>query len=94
MAGDDKAVGTIDNLSTIAAESKGNDAREAVREAIGRLSASDREVIFLRFYDGMTYESISDVLGISRQAIDGRLRRAKKKIAVHLRNHGFAEGGL
>ncbi|MHC4345629.1 MAG: RNA polymerase sigma factor [Planctomycetota bacterium] len=94
LAGDNKAVGTIDNLSTVAAESKGNDAAQAVREAIGRLSASDREVIFLRFYDGMTYESISAVLGISTQAINGRLRRAKKKIAGHLRRAGFAEVDL
>jgi RNA polymerase sigma-70 factor (ECF subfamily) len=91
LAGDDKAIVTTDHLSTIAAESKVNDVAEAVREAIGRLSASDREVIFLRFYDGMTYESISAVLGISTQAINGRLRRAKKKIAGHLRRAGFAE---
>ncbi|MHC4498596.1 MAG: RNA polymerase sigma factor [Planctomycetota bacterium] len=85
---------TADNLSTVAAESQVDYGTEAVREAIGRLPASDRELIFLRFYDGMTYESISAVLGISRQAINGRLRRAKKKIADHLRNHGFAKGGL
>jgi len=82
---------TTDDLSTIAAKSQQNDAAEAVREAIGRLSASNREVIFLRFYDGMTYEAISAVLGLSRQAINGRLRRAKKKIAEHLRRTGFAE---
>ncbi|MHC4625008.1 MAG: RNA polymerase sigma factor [Planctomycetota bacterium] len=91
LAGDNDAVAATDNLSTVAAESKGNDAAEAVREAIGRLPASDREVIFLRFYDGMTYEDISAVLGISTQAINGRLRRAKKKIAGHLRRAGFAE---
>ena len=85
------AVRTADDVSAAAVEAKTNDAAEAVREAIGRLSASDREVIFLRFYDGMTYESISAVLGISTQAINGRLRRAKKKIAGHLRRAGFTE---
>jgi RNA polymerase sigma-70 factor (ECF subfamily) len=88
------AVGTADDASRVAAESKGNDAADVVREAIGWLSASDREVIFLRFYNGMTYESISAVLGISTQAINGRLRRAKKKIAGHLRRAGFAEVDL
>jgi RNA polymerase sigma-70 factor (ECF subfamily) len=86
-------VRTADDVSA-AAEARANDAAEAVREAIGRLSASDREVIFLRFYDGMTYESISAVLGISTQAINGRLRRAKKKIAGHLRRAGFGEFDL
>jgi RNA polymerase sigma-70 factor (ECF subfamily) len=85
------AFNATDNLSTISAKSQQNDAAEAVREAIGRLPPPDREVIFLRFYDGMTYERISAVLGLSRQAINGRLRRAKKKIAEDLRRTGFDE---
>ncbi len=80
-----------DDLSTIAAESRDDDTTEAVREAISKLSASAREVIFLRYYDGMSYEQISAVLGISEQAINGRLRRAKKKMADYLRRNGFGE---
>lgn len=87
------AIGTGDDVSATA-EARSNDATDVVREAIGCLSASDREVIFLRFYDGMTYERISAVLGISTQAINGRLRRAKKKIAGHLRRAGFGEVDL
>jgi DNA-directed RNA polymerase specialized sigma24 family protein len=44
-----------------------------------------------RFYDGMSYEQISAVLGISEQAINGRLRRAKRKMADYLRRNGFGE---
>lgn len=75
----------------IAAESRENGPTEAVREAIGELSASDKELISLRFYDGLSYEKISVVLGISEQAINGRLRRAKKKISNYLRRNGFIE---
>jgi len=82
---------TAEGLSTTAAESQGNDLTDAVRQAIGRLSASAKEVIFLRFYDGMSYERISAVLGITEQAINGRLRRAKKKIAEYLRRDGFEQ---
>jgi RNA polymerase sigma-70 factor (ECF subfamily) len=78
-----------DDLSMIAAESHENGTTEAIREVLNKLSAPAREVIFLRFYDGMTYEQISGVLGISEQAINGRLRRAKKKIANYLRRSGF-----
>jgi DNA-directed RNA polymerase specialized sigma24 family protein len=39
----------------------------------------------------MSYEQISAVLGISEQAINGRLRRAKKKMADYLRRNGFGE---
>ncbi len=82
------------DLSMIAAESKQDGVVEAVREALGKLSASGREVVFLRYYDGMSYEQISVVLGISEQAINGRLRRAKKKMADYLRRSGFSEGLL
>ncbi|MBN1505628.1 MAG: sigma-70 family RNA polymerase sigma factor [Sedimentisphaerales bacterium] len=64
---------------------------EAVKKALGRLSAEAKEVIYLRFYDGLSYEQISAVLGISEQAINGRLRRAKKKLAQYLRRDGFDE---
>ena len=95
-ARDTEKLRTTEDLSVIAAESLGprlhQDATTGVvREAIAELSASQKEVVFLRFYDGMTYERISAVLGISEQAINGRLRRAKKKIADYLRRNGFAE---
>jgi RNA polymerase sigma-70 factor (ECF subfamily) len=82
---------TADDLSMIAAKPDENGPTEPVREALSRLSASAREVIFLRYYDGMTYEQISAVLGISEQAINGRLRRAKKKMANYLRRNGFGK---
>ncbi len=83
---------TTDELSMIAAKSGDDDSTaETVREAISKLSVSARELIFLRYYDGMSYEQISAVLGISEQAINGRLRRAKKKMADYLRRNGFSE---
>ena len=82
---------TAEDLSTIAANSNDDDTIEPVREAISKLSASARELVFLRYYDGMSYEQISAVLGISEQAINGRLRRAKKKMADYLRRNGFGE---
>jgi RNA polymerase sigma-70 factor (ECF subfamily) len=68
-----------------------HDSKEAVKEALKKLSDSAREVIYLRYYDGLSYEQISSVLGISEQAINGRLRRAKKKMAEFLRRQGFSE---
>jgi RNA polymerase sigma-70 factor (ECF subfamily) len=72
-----------------ARDTNGNDCDEVVKEALKRLSESAREVIYLRYYDGLSYEQISSVLGISEQAINGRLRRAKKKMAEFLRHEGF-----
>jgi RNA polymerase sigma-70 factor (ECF subfamily) len=62
---------------------------EALREALRQLPQSLREVVFLRFYDGMSYERMSTVLGATPGSIDGRLRRAKKRIAAFLRAKGF-----
>ncbi|UCG58174.1 MAG: sigma-70 family RNA polymerase sigma factor [Phycisphaerales bacterium] len=78
------------DLSAIPAAAKqDNGASEAVEEALRELAAPAREVVFLRFYDGLSYEQISAVLGISEQAINGRLRRAKRKMAGCLRRQGF-----
>ena len=82
---------SIDDLSIAAAKSRDDETTEVVKEAIRKLSASARELVFLRFYDGMSYEEISAVLGISEQAINGRLRRAKKKMAGYLGRNGFGE---
>jgi RNA polymerase sigma-70 factor (ECF subfamily) len=73
------------------AGSGSDEASEAVRAALKRLEPRGREVIYLRYYDGLSYERMSAVLGISEQAINGRLRRAKKKLAGHLRRAGFDE---
>jgi RNA polymerase sigma-70 factor (ECF subfamily) len=71
------------------ASTPADDVGEAVRIALKELPEEGREVVFLRFYDGLSYEQISAVLGISEQAINGRLRRAKRKLAALLQRHGF-----
>ena len=66
------------------------DEREAIlNQAIQQLPQHLREVIFLRFYNEMSYEQMAKILGATQQVIDGRLRRAKKKIAVYLTKKGF-----
>jgi RNA polymerase sigma-70 factor (ECF subfamily) len=62
-----------------------------VKNALSKLSASSKEVIYLRYYDGLSYDQISEVLGISEQAINGRLRRAKRKLAQILKREGFKQ---
>jgi len=66
------------------------DEREAILDqALQQLPQHLREVIFLRFYNEMSYAQIAEVLGATEQMIDGRLRRAKKKIAAYLTRKGF-----
>lgn len=58
-------------------------------EAVQQLPQHLREVVYLRFYNEMSYEQMAKVLGATQQSIDGRLRRAKKKIAAYLARKGF-----
>ena len=81
----------IDKLSKLPARQDNSPDAEAVSEAVAGLEPEAREVIYLRYYDGLSYERISKVLGISEQAINGRLRRAKDKIVEYLKQNGFGE---
>jgi len=58
-------------------------------EALQQLPQHLREVVFLRFYNEMSYRQMGNVLGETEQVIDGRIRRAKKKIAVYLKRKGL-----
>ena len=65
------------------------DRREAIRRAVWSLREPERELIVLRFFDGFSQAHISEVLGISSQAVTGRLVRAKRKIAKYLKRNGL-----
>jgi len=68
---------------------KDDDRKAILDQALQQLPQHLREVIFLRFYNEMSYEQMAKVLGATEQMIDGRLRRAKKKIAAYLTKKGF-----
>jgi len=65
------------------------DQRTVLAETLEKLPKHLREVLFLRFYNEMSYRQMARILGVAEQVIDGRIRRAKKKMAVHLKSAGF-----
>lgn len=67
---------------------------EVIRSIITKLPEKLREVIFLKFYNKLSYQEISNVLGISLEAANGRLRRAKKLIAKELSRQDSVEVDL
>ncbi len=69
-----------------------NSRTDAIRRAVWNLRPAERELIALRYYDNMPYEQIAQLLDISIQAVNGRLIRAKRKIAKHLKRCGFTGG--
>jgi RNA polymerase sigma-70 factor (ECF subfamily) len=74
--------------------SKQKDHIELIKDIVSALPARLKEVIFLRFYNQMSYQEIANLLGISQQAVNGRLRRAKKIIAKELNRRDIAEVDL
>lgn len=51
-----------------------------VREAVRGLGSKHREVVVLRYLEGMEIEEIARVLGVSRSAVEVRLHRARQEL--------------
>jgi RNA polymerase sigma-70 factor (ECF subfamily) len=83
-----------DDFSQVAKDYNHNESTRLIRQAIEQLPVSAKELIVLRYYNNLSYEEISSVLGISKPTINGRLTRAKRKMAKHLKRNGFPENRL
>ena len=85
---------STEDLSYIAQKNSDDGNNRAIRRAIEQLPAAAKELIALRYYNNLPYEQIASILGISRAAINGRLTRAKRKMARYLKQNGFPESLL
>lgn len=63
---------------------------ELLLAALSRLNASDREILKLSNWDDLDRRAIAAVLGISENATDQRLHRARSRLRVEL---GRVSGG-
>jgi RNA polymerase sigma-70 factor (ECF subfamily) len=68
-----------------------NDTVAGVRETILQLEPGMWDVIYLRYYGQMDYGRIAQMLGISEEAVNGRLRRARGRIRRELLRRGSME---
>jgi RNA polymerase sigma-70 factor (ECF subfamily) len=75
----------IEDLASIKDQSaQRNEPVETIRNIIFQLPDGVRQVVFLRYYNKMSYDQIAKALRISKMAVNGKLKRAKKKIANKL----------
>ncbi|MHC4716489.1 MAG: sigma-70 family RNA polymerase sigma factor [Planctomycetota bacterium] len=58
--------------------------RRLVREALGRLSETQREVVSLHYVDGLSYAGIAGYLGVTESAVQGRLQRGRARLRKEL----------
>jgi len=74
-------------------EYDGTDRIEGVQRAVWNLRDGEREVLILHYYDNLPYEKMALVLGISVEAVHGRLTRARRKVEDYLKRNGLASDG-
>ncbi len=82
------------HFSRAAADEDADETSRVVRQAIEQLPVRVKELLILRYYNGLSYDEIGSVLGISKATINGRLTRAKRQVAAYLRRSGFMENEL
>ena len=56
----------------------------SVRDAMELLPYASREVLHLHYFCRLSYEEIAQSLGVSPQAVHGRMQRARRMLARHL----------
>jgi RNA polymerase sigma-70 factor (ECF subfamily) len=78
-----------DNEPAVVRRDDAEDRHEAIRRAVWSLREPERELIVMRYFDGFSQAQISEVLGLSSQAVNGRLVRAKREIAKYLKRKRF-----
>ena len=56
----------------------------AIRQAADSLPVESRELLYLRYDNELSYEAIADLLGLTVEAVHGRLRRAKQDVKTRM----------
>jgi len=72
-----------------AGEPEQEERRDAVRRAVWQLPDAERELVVMRYFNGFSQARISQVLDLTPAAVNGRLTRAKRRIAERLERAGF-----
>jgi RNA polymerase sigma-70 factor (ECF subfamily) len=84
---------TAENVSSREEEKTGEERKALVQAALQRLPEKHRTILTLRDIQGLSYEEIADILGLSQGTVDSRLFRARKKLREKLAPYLDQEGG-
>lgn len=88
--GDDEAPSVIDHYATEDADLAASDDRIVLEEAIADFSPRERDVIRMRFVDGLTQVEIAERLGVSQVQVSRLLRRTLRRIQDKIDPEGLA----
>ena len=76
--GDDAIVTTL--IHAPRQQAIGRESMEALETAMGSLSEEHREILMLRFADGLSYEEIAQTLEMSLGTVKSRINRARGEL--------------
>jgi len=82
---DEEALARAEETAPPADDPVGGDVKEAVRAALARLPESQRTVIHLHRYEGLTFTEIAAVLGTTAGAVKLRAFRGYEALRVELK---------
>lgn len=54
--------------------------QHSVRQAMGRLGELERQMLMLKYVEGLSYEEIAERIGVSASAVQSRLHRARAQL--------------
>jgi RNA polymerase sigma-70 factor (ECF subfamily) len=81
----------VGSTSTPSRQLERGELTRRVRQVVGLLPDADREVLFLRVYEGMPYDDIAGILGVEPAAARKRHGRALLKLHALLTEHGLTD---
>ena len=87
---DDDAPSVLDHYGVEDSELEGSDDRMVLEDAIADFSPRERDVIRMRFVDGLTQVEIAERLGISQVQVSRLLRRTLRRIQEKIDPQGAA----
>lgn len=81
-AGDDGAVDRYDELGADDDQFEQVESRTAAGAVIGRMPVQERELLRMRFGDGLTQRQIGEQIGVSQMHVSRLLRRAVERASI------------
>jgi RNA polymerase sigma-70 factor, ECF subfamily len=84
MAARRRETQTVDETLIVASNSTAREEAFALEEALLSLDNEDREIVTLKYFDGLSYDELAERLQIPKGTVMSRLFHARKKLQAKL----------
>ena len=64
--------------------------KQMLQDALENLPTRQKEILFLKYYNGMSYEEIEEILSINYQSIRNHIYRALERLRANLKDEETA----